>query len=261
MKQEENPMGTPEIRTDLNHDGNMETIKFDPHQQSSDQLTGRVTQQNAEGGYETNSFSVPIEMPAGSGAVVWKLSDVELEKGKLVIRGTADQEPVVVSVELEEISTASKGALDTDEFAMAGNWGPKPEGEISRDPSADIEPAYAEFRQSLKDDLEVKTISSEPLDALSKEVVADVIDQQYNAIRYAYERYLPRNPGLSGYVVVSFTIGADGTVSRASIKESTLANSAVEIKVIEVFNNMKFPEPMGGGIVEVTLPIRYQPQE
>ena len=80
-----------------------------------------------------------------------------------------------------------------------------------------------------------------------------------NQIRYCYQRELTKNPALAGKVVIKFVIAKDGTVSKASVKTSTMNNSAVESCIAGRFMRMQFPEPKGGGIVIVSYPFIFSP--
>jgi len=91
-------------------------------------------------------------------------------------------------------------------------------------------------------------------DGLDRALVAKVIRAHANEIKYCYERELQHTPGLSGKVSVSFTIGPAGDVIEAGIAESTLANEAVEACMLSRVKRWKFPEPQGGGTVDVNHP-------
>ncbi|MCB9060231.1 MAG: FHA domain-containing protein [Halobacteriovoraceae bacterium] len=61
-----------------------------------------------------------------------------------------------------------------------------------------------------------------------------------------------------GIVSFNFTIGASGHVSRAAIKSETGSiPSEVKMCTINIIRGIKFPEPPGGGIVEVNQPFNY----
>ena len=95
------------------------------------------------------------------------------------------------------------------------------------------------------------------LGALDKSLIDAVIRKNMNQIRYCYQRELTKNPGLKGKIIVKFTIAADGSVSRASIKTSSMGNSAVESCITGRFKRFKFPQPKGGGVVIVSYPFIF----
>lgn len=94
---------------------------------------------------------------------------------------------------------------------------------------------------------------------LDKDVIARVIRQHQNEIKYCYETELNKDPSLAGKVAVAFTIDAAGTVSEASVTESTLGSPAAESCILSRIRRWKFPEPKGGGVVAVTYPWLFSP--
>jgi hypothetical protein len=92
------------------------------------------------------------------------------------------------------------------------------------------------------------------LGSLDKELIRRVIHAHRNEIRYCYERALTANPGLWGKVTVNFVIGPNGSVQVSKIRETTMNNADVENCIAQKVKTWKFPEPKGGGIVDVTYP-------
>lgn len=97
------------------------------------------------------------------------------------------------------------------------------------------------------------------LGSLDKSLIDAVIKRHMSEIRYLYQRELIKNPSLSGEIVVKFVIAGDGTVPLAVIESSTMNNESVESGICARFMSFQFPEPKGGGIVEVTYPFRFAP--
>ncbi len=95
------------------------------------------------------------------------------------------------------------------------------------------------------------------LGALDKSLIDKVIKANMNQIRYCYQRELTKNPGLKGKIIVKFTIAADGSVSKAGIKTSSMGSAAVESCITGRFKRFKFPEPKGGGVVIVSYPFIF----
>ena len=93
--------------------------------------------------------------------------------------------------------------------------------------------------------------------SIDKSVIDRVIKRHLNQIRYCYEKELKAHPRLAGKVVISFTIDADGAVSDAAVKSSTLADPVVEGCVRSRFARMRFPAPHGGGEVAVSYPLVF----
>jgi TonB family protein len=92
------------------------------------------------------------------------------------------------------------------------------------------------------------------LGGLSKDVIARVIRSHQHEIKYCYEVELQKNPSLSGKVTVMFTIDATGAVAENKISETTLHNLATERCMLARIQRWRFPEPAGGGEVNVTFP-------
>ncbi len=95
---------------------------------------------------------------------------------------------------------------------------------------------------------------------LDREVIARVVRRHQNEIRYCYERELQRDPNLHGRIAVQWIIDGTGQVARATIQDSTMANSNVENCIIVRVRRWRFPEPRGGGIVRVTYPWIFSPR-
>lgn len=99
------------------------------------------------------------------------------------------------------------------------------------------------------------------LGALSKDAIDAEIKKHLAQIRYCYQRELTAQPDLSGKLVVKFVISKDGTISSASVKETTLNHPDLEACVVGRIQAMTFPEPKGGGIVIVSYPFLFRPAE
>lgn len=93
--------------------------------------------------------------------------------------------------------------------------------------------------------------------SLDKEIIARVVRQHRNEIRYCYEKELQKNPKLSGQVKVKFTISGTGRVISAIVNGSTVKNASVENCVADKIRRWVFPEPKGGGIVIVNYPFNF----
>ena len=134
------------------------------------------------------------------------------------------------------LGTSRQGAGRSGYGKGGGSYGKKAEGGLSR-------------------------IGGDPiiLGALDKSLIDAVIKRHMNQIRYCYQRELTKNPSLGGKVVIKFVIAKDGTVSKASVKSSSMGSKAVESCISGRFMRFKFPEPKGGGIVIVSYPFIFSP--
>ena len=92
---------------------------------------------------------------------------------------------------------------------------------------------------------------------LDREIIQRVIRENRRGVVACYNAELQRDPDLEGRVVVSFVIAPSGAVAGATIRESTLGSSAVEDCVARRFRQMRFPEPRGGGTVNVNYPFTF----
>ncbi|MBN2799037.1 MAG: AgmX/PglI C-terminal domain-containing protein [Deltaproteobacteria bacterium] len=112
-----------------------------------------------------------------------------------------------------------------------------------------------------KSDGAISAVSGDPiiLGALDRSLIDEVIKRHMNQIRYCYQRELTKNHNLQGKVVIKFVIAKDGSVSSASVKQSTIDSSAVDSCVASRFMHMQFPQPIGGGIVIVSYPFLFAP--
>ncbi len=89
---------------------------------------------------------------------------------------------------------------------------------------------------------------------LSKAEVAKVLQRAESQIRYCYEKELQNKPNLYGKIVATFKIGPNGRVIQSSISQTTMNDSNVESCVLQVINRLVFPNPRGGGAVDVNYP-------
>ncbi|MFT4976932.1 MAG: hypothetical protein ACI8S6_002837, partial [Myxococcota bacterium] len=73
------------------------------------------------------------------------------------------------------------------------------------------------------------------LGSLDKSLIERVIKQHMAQFRYCYQRELNKSPDLGGKIVAKFVIAGDGSVSRATVKSSTMGSPAVESCVTRRF--------------------------
>ena len=89
---------------------------------------------------------------------------------------------------------------------------------------------------------------------LDKDVIMKVIKRHQNEIKFCYEQELQKNTALAGKVAVAWTIDPVGGVAEANVSESSISNANVESCIVQRIRRWKFPEPAGGGVVNVTFP-------
>lgn len=88
---------------------------------------------------------------------------------------------------------------------------------------------------------------------LDKDVIMKVIRANQQQIRACYEFELQKR-AFGGKLAVAWTIGADGSVINVAAAEDTLGSPEVTTCVIARIRRWVFPEPEGGGLVNVTFP-------
>lgn len=96
------------------------------------------------------------------------------------------------------------------------------------------------------------------LGSLDKSLIDRTVKKHLAQIRYCYERELKTDPSLAGKVTMKFVIEADGSVSSAIVKSTTLGSETVEACLSQRLLRMRFPAPKGGGIVIVNYPFVFQ---
>jgi hypothetical protein len=112
----------------------------------------------------------------------------------------------------------------------------------------------ADLGEKKERDVEITAGRTVVRGSLSKEIIRRVIQKHMAQIRYCYEKELQRSPGLFGKVATKFEIAANGQVNYAKVIKSTMNNREVERCITARIESWRFPEPEGGGIVEVNYP-------
>lgn len=92
---------------------------------------------------------------------------------------------------------------------------------------------------------------------LDRSVIDEYIKRHRAQLSACYTRQLQGNPSLSGRVATRFVISGTGRVSQAGVTSSSINNPKVESCVIGVLKDIVFPEPLGGGVVEVDYPFSF----
>ena len=103
--------------------------------------------------------------------------------------------------------------------------------------------------------------SGEPTPApggLDKTVIDEYVKRRLPMLRSCYDTEVKKgNKGLVGSVSMRFVIGSDGKVSDAKAEDSTLKSPEVEACLATVLKETHFPQPVGGGVVEVSYPFAF----
>ena len=89
--------------------------------------------------------------------------------------------------------------------------------------------------------------------------VSEILRQYLPQFRACYERELDSSGKVSGKIELHFNIGASGFVSKAGVAKSALPAS-LNGCVIGILKGIKFPEPLGGGVVAIKQPMFFEPR-
>lgn len=95
-------------------------------------------------------------------------------------------------------------------------------------------------------------------DGLSRAQVAKVINEHLSEIRACYKGAILRDPDVSGKIIVNFTIGASGKVTRSAIDSSSVGYPRLETCVVGRLKTWNFPKPRGGVNVGVVYPFIFR---
>jgi hypothetical protein len=82
-----------------------------------------------------------------------------------------------------------------------------------------------------------------------------VVKARAGIFRACYQKELNRTPGLTGKVVIDFTIAEDGTVARSAVKSTTMNNENVELCIRRNIERLRFPAK--GTRANVTYPFVF----
>jgi TonB family protein len=104
---------------------------------------------------------------------------------------------------------------------------------------------------------EIAGASGEP--SRSFQSIAATVKQYQGGIKYAYNRELLANPNLSGNMLVSFVIRADGSVEAVEVRQSTLNWPPLDDAVKKRMQHWKFAGGTGGP-VRVVFPFVFHPE-
>ncbi len=99
------------------------------------------------------------------------------------------------------------------------------------------------------------------LGGMDPDTIRKILMDHLPQFRFCYQKELDKsNKEFSGRITLNFVIGASGYVTRAGVKESSMPQ-IVRGCVVNVLKGIPFPSPRGGGVVEVTQPMNFYPQE
>ncbi len=100
------------------------------------------------------------------------------------------------------------------------------------------------------------------LGSMDPDVIRRILLDHLPQFRYCYQKELERTGAdASGVIKLNFSIGASGAVSQAGVDGSSPLPADVKRCVVGVLKGINFPEPVGGGTVEVKQPMNFYPKK
>lgn len=101
------------------------------------------------------------------------------------------------------------------------------------------------------------------LGSMDPDVIRRILRDNIPFFRSCYQKELNKNNAkdISGTIRLVFTIGSSGHVSRAGVDGRTRLPGNVKKCVVRVLRGIKFPQPMGGGTVDVKQPFNFYPKK
>lgn len=93
---------------------------------------------------------------------------------------------------------------------------------------------------------------------LDKTQIRAVVRAHITEIRGCYNEALARDPGAKGKVVLDFTIGTEGKVTRSAVESSDLADAQMTECLRVAVGGWSFPRPVGGAL-QVNYPFVFEP--
>ncbi|MBT6326621.1 MAG: AgmX/PglI C-terminal domain-containing protein, partial [Bdellovibrionales bacterium] len=99
------------------------------------------------------------------------------------------------------------------------------------------------------------------LGGMDPDTIRKILIDHIPQFRYCYQKVLDRaKKEFQGIVKLDFVIGASGHVTKAAADSVEQMPFEVQGCVVNVLKGIRFPEPLGGGIVEVTQPMNFYPK-
>lgn len=93
--------------------------------------------------------------------------------------------------------------------------------------------------------------------SIPRSEIQRVIREATGQVRYCYERALAQEPTLEGTIRVRFVIAPNGSVTSASVTDSTMGKPDMEECVLQRVRALTFPPPDNGAEVVVNYPFRF----
>lgn len=99
------------------------------------------------------------------------------------------------------------------------------------------------------------------LGSMDPDVIRRILMDNLPKFRFCYQSELDRSGAeLQAVIKLNFVIGASGHVAQAGVDDASSLPGQVKRCVVDVLRGIQFPEPMGGGTVEVKQPMNFYPK-
>ncbi len=188
----------------------------------------------------------PAVVDVLAGAARTKERNTDLDAALAKMSGLTKAENVdVLSHKLVKSKDVEISNTETIDDLMAGIGGPEPLNIEKRGNFVVQRPQSVEGAGS--------TSAKRDNNAISK-----VVSSHKTSIRMSYEKYLKRDPRLSGKVTIRFTISAEGRVIKVQVLENTTGNDNLAGDISRKIRMWRF-EPVPEGVCTVTYPFVFQP--
>lgn len=93
--------------------------------------------------------------------------------------------------------------------------------------------------------------------AIDSESVMKVLRQRAPGLRHIYNKFLKKNPGFQGKIVLEFVVDANGRIVQMSVVSSSTGFPEFEDDVVKAVRNWTFPK-VDGGNSTVTIPFVFE---
>ena len=100
------------------------------------------------------------------------------------------------------------------------------------------------------------------LGSMDPDIIRRILMDNLPKFRFCYQSELERSGknDVQGVLKLNFVIGASGHVAQAGVDDARDLPVPVKRCVVEVLRGIQFPEPLGGGVVEVKQPVSFYPK-
>ena len=95
------------------------------------------------------------------------------------------------------------------------------------------------------------------LGAIGRDEVEEAVTARGEAFTDCWKRHAANDPSLSGKVLVKFTIAADGTVSTATTRSTSLRHEPTERCLNQAMSEIRFPPLKTGRLAIVHYPFAF----